>query len=546
MRIDERRLSLAAPTRFLASVIERRFGDALRAAASTIPGMDGFQIEVATSATPMPPARSQAAPLAPPEPKRDPDETATRHAPSRVRRPQAPARDPLASKISERYLLEEFLVGDSNRLAYDAAMRLVESDSIGDDRPPISSPSAAARAKPIRSFGPLFIHGHCGLGKTHLLQGIALRFKQRRPGAIVRVVTGEAFTNEFLAALHDSPRAAGATAAPAGSSKGSRSAMERFRQRYRRVDLLCIDDVHFLASKSATQAELLHTFNELDICAATIVLACDEHPRHVKKFSDALISRFMSGMVARIDAPDRDLCERIITRFAERRGLVFDRAAIRALSASVCAVAPGASGASPHAPTSRGFSIRELEGLVTRIEAFIRLSGDAPSAGTLQVTTGVVRQVLQNFLYVLPERAGGRAESPGAAAAPPAPAPRAGAFSLPPGAGAKPVRLEAIISETIRLLGVEHSDLVGTGRHPRVVLARSIIGHLARRLTRLSFPDIARGMGRPSHSTIIAACQRLEKQISGCDAPEPVVSGLDLTVAEVCDRLAGLLSARSA
>lgn len=570
MRLDDRRLSIAAPTRFLASMIERRFGDVLRGAASSIPGMDNLAIEVAANDERS--ARTGDSPSAGAEitaanRKRNPDDAAERTEKGRDAAPgsrrgnrtatsDATRESDTRAVISDRYRLEDFIVGESNRLAYDAAMRLAESDAPdSDERAKSLPPGAPLRARPLRSFGPLFIHGACGMGKTHLLQGVALRFKQRRPGAIVRFITGEAFTNEFLAALHGSefgkaaptPSPRAASNGPSSNGKSARDSMERFRKRYRRVDLLCIDDIHFLASKSATQAELLHTFNELELGGAQIVLACDEHPRHVKKFSDALISRFMSGMVARVDPPDRELCEKIIRRFAERRGLIFDHAALRALSANISALGDR----SPSAPTTaatKGLSIREIEGLVTRIEAFMRLTGGARPDAPLQITTATLRQVMAGGSTSPGLRDEARsAGMSGRRAQPLASVPHTNNGLEHPSISpeGKPVRLESIMSETCRLLGVEHSDLTGSGRHPRVVLARSIIGHLARRLTRLSFPEIARGMGRPSHSTIIAACQRLEKQLVGADAPAPIVPGLDLTVAEVCDRLANSLVARS-
>jgi chromosomal replication initiator protein len=301
--------------------------------------------------------------------------------------------------------------------------------------------------------------------------------------------------------------------------EGSRG-IERFRRAHRRVDLLLIDDVHFLASKAGTQQELLHTFDALGMIGARIVLASDEHPRHVKCFSDALVSRFMSGLVAGIDPPDRRLCEQIVRRLAARRGLELDDAAVQAIVARAASL-PGAG-----APAA--MSVRDLEGLLTGVEALARLDhhGSAGGGAAPIIGAATVRRALS-----LGQRA----------------APLAGpahvAQNGSPGASVnqrplRPVRLETIISETCTALRVRHEDLVGRGRHPRVVLARSMIAVLARRLTTLSFPEIARGMGRPNHSTIVTACQRVQANIAA-GRTAGLADGIDdVPLSELLERLA--------
>jgi len=161
-----------------------------------------------------------------------------------------------------RYTLEEFVVGPSNQLAYHAAVRVAE--------------------KPGQEFNPLFIHGHCGLGKTHLLQGICQRFAKLHPGKKWLYLTGEQFTNEFLEAIRTHKT-------------------EAFRRRLRSAELLVLDDVHFLGNKKATQEEFLHTFNQVDGAGKQIVLASDCAPKQIESLSEQLSSRFVSGMVLRID-----------------------------------------------------------------------------------------------------------------------------------------------------------------------------------------------------------------------------------------------------
>lgn len=329
--------------------------------------------------------------------------------------------------------LEEFVAGPSNQLALDAGQRVAE-DSGG-------APSL------------LFVHGDCGVGKTHLLQGICERRRTLCPRQQIRYTTAEQFTNEYLAALRS------------GSLDGFRSSL-------RRLDLLAIDDIHFLTSKTATQSEFLHTMDAIDLSGARIVLASDEHPRAIRKFSQQLISRFLSGMVVRVDRPDRETRVRLVQGLARARGVDLQPAAVEAI-ANRCVG-----------------SVREIEGALARVVAFAQLAAAAgPSpAGAAPVGAGsslavgalVVEQALA------PE--GGRPSGP--------------------------VRVADIVAAVCRRLGVERDDLVGSGRARRAVLARSLAVHLARDLTTQSFPEIARALGRDGHSTVHTAAKRIEQMIA--------------------------------
>lgn len=324
-----------------------------------------------------------------------------------------------------RLRLEDFVVGESNRLAYNAAVRLAEEEA---QRGP---------------FGVLFIHGSTGVGKTHLLQGIARRFSERRARAKVRYVTGEQFVNEYIASVH------------AGS-------IEQFRARYRGLDLLCLDDVHFLGGKEKTQSEFLHTFDALDLGGARVALASDEHPRTLNRLTRQITSRFVSGMVVKVDAPDESTRIGLVRLIAARRGVSLDDASVRAIAGA------------------RRASVREVEGAVLRVEAMARLMGHEPSAG---IPPGAVARALSE------DGASG-------------------------GGVRKPLRMAHLLAVVCERLGVEQSDVLGRGRHKRVVLARSVAALLARDLTTHSYPEIARALGRDNHSTVVTACQRLRRAIA--------------------------------
>src|SRR6185437_2544033 len=181
-----------------------------------------------------------------------------------------------------RHDVDSYIVGPNNQLAYNAALYVAEF--------------------PGAQYNPLFIHGNCGLGKTHLLQGLCKRFIDHHPTKRWIYLTGEEFTNEFLMALR--------------SNK-----IDSFRRKVRDLDLLVIDDVHFLGGKKATQEEFLHTFNAIEAMGRQVVMASDNHPKLIEEFGESLINRFVSGMVVRIDAPNFATRTQILRVLSDRDGL---------------------------------------------------------------------------------------------------------------------------------------------------------------------------------------------------------------------------------
>ncbi len=349
--------------------------------------------------------------------------------------------------------LDEFVVGQSNRLAYSTACRLLE-------------------ATDAQGVSPLFIHGECGLGKTHLLQGICRQFQAMtgRPED-VRYVTGEQFTNEYIASIR-------------------KNTLDTFRRRVRKLDLLAIDDVHFLSNKVRTQGEFLHTLDAIDLTGARIVLASDEHPRVIKRFSQALVSRFLSGMVVQIDRPDRETRIAIVKRLAAARSLPISDAATEAV-ASRCVA-----------------SVRELEGAVTKLAALWTLCGDGPSGGDGGATADEAGIVLVEQLF------------------------KDHGWQPP-----VPVRIGTVIDVVCRRVGIGRTDLMGTSRHRRVVLARALVAYLGRSLTTLSYPELARAIGRPYHSTVHTAEQRLCRQLVSKESVQAGDGQEPIALTELVDQL---------
>ncbi|MEO1129244.1 MAG: DnaA/Hda family protein [Planctomycetota bacterium] len=429
---DDRTLALHVPSAFHRDWLTRRFGAVVDAAARAEMGDVGVHWCVGdlakdTSRLRRPPQQTWDAP---------------------------PAAKPVCrstQRAGRAASLESFVVGEPNRLAHGAAMRIADEASPG--------------------FNVLFVHGGCAVGKTHLLQAIAARYGARRPGSKARCISAERFVNEYVTAVRGRE-------------------LERFRARYRQLELLCIDDAHFLAGKKATQTEFANTFEALAMSGARIVLASDEHPQRIRALSSSIRSRCLSGMVVSLDAPDRAMRRSIAAGLAARRGVAL---APDAIDAIVNACAPCA---------------RELEGAVTRVAAIEALLPGASRGATLDATA--IRRAIGASGGRRPER---------------------------------PIRVREILDACAESMDVQPTDVLGSGRHRRIVLARAMTAALARDLTTHSFPEIARVLGRANHSTIVTACQRLRRQI---EADERCQCGGELDqerISDVYDRVRARLLA---
>ncbi|HET6204039.1 MAG TPA: chromosomal replication initiator protein DnaA [Planctomycetota bacterium] len=235
----------------------------------------------------------------------------------------APPTSPAGSKpavgapLNADYTFENFVVGPCNRFAHAAALGVVEN--------------------PGRAYNPLFVHGSCGMGKTHLLQAVCHTVQKMRPGVDIRFLSCETFINHFISAL----------------GKGD---LERFRGRYRETDLLIVDDVHLLAAKERTQEEFFHTFNTLYSRQCQIVLSSDCPPKEIKQMQDRLVSRFSGGLVAPIDPPCFETRSAILQRKARARGHELPDDVIRFIAEGVRS------------------SVRDLEGAVLKLLGYASIT----------------------------------------------------------------------------------------------------------------------------------------------------------------------------
>jgi chromosomal replication initiator protein len=326
--LDERRLLLEAPPG-ACSWIRDRFGRVLESCAAEVIA-DGVVVELVER-------REREASVD--EPTAGPSRpTRERPQPSTRERESRPG--PLANP---KLTFEQFVIGDSNRLAHAAALTVAEM--------------------PAHAYNPLFICGPPGVGKTHLLSSIAKLLLSYNPSLIVRCTTGEAFTNEFIESL-----------------SGRRT--EQFKSRFRDIDVLLLDDVQFLERKTKTEEELFHTFNALHDAGRQIVLSSDRPPQDLQALEDRLRERFAAGLVAEVGPPDLATRLTILRKRAQHDGVqLSDERALHVIAERIDS------------------NVRALEGALIRVVAFSSLTGRA-------LTAELTVEVLDK-LYPLPAGHGG-------------------------------------------------------------------------------------------------------------------------------------------
>ena len=327
-----------------------------------------------------------------------------------VEPPKAPPRErPRAQNAPGRPArrLDDFIAGPGTRLALAAAREMAHNLGSG--------------------FNPLVLHGGIGLGKTHLLEGIAHAMTAASPGLRVVRITAEAFTNGFLDAMRT-------------------NALGAFRSRYRGASVLIVDDVHFLAAKRATQDEFLHTFNALVADGAAIVLASDRHPRQVAKLTDELATRFLGGMVVKLEAPDP----------ATRREILKSKA----LARGVDLPDPVVSYVAEHL---RG-SVRELEGALHSLIAHALLTGK-------RLDLGLAKAALRDTIRHT----------------------------------AQSVALKDVERAVCHLFNLDPEALKSGGRAHSVAHPRMLAMYLARKHAGAAYSEIGRFFGGRNHSTVISA-----------------------------------------
>ena len=317
--------------------------------------------------------------------------------------------------LNPRYTFDNFVPGNSNQFARAAAMAVAET--------------------PGKTYNPLFIYGGVGLGKTHLMHAIGNKVLDARHDFSVLYISSEQFTNEVVSSLrHDK--------------------MVELKEKYRNLDLLLLDDVQFIAKKTATQEEFFYTFNALYEKQKQIVISCDRPPKEISEVTDRLRSRFNMGLIADIQPPDVETKLAIISKKA-------DMMEIKNISPEVAGFLA----------TKIKSNIRDLEGSLIRIAAQAALTGE-------EITLETAKKILKDIIHDED----------------------------------KPVTIEAIQKMVCDFYNISLSDIKAKRRTKDIALPRQVAMYLSKQITEASLNDIGKHFGGKDHATVIYACKQMEEK----------------------------------
>ena len=334
------------------------------------------------------------------------------------------------SRFSEmfnpKYTFDTFVVGASNRFAHAAALGVAQS--------------------PAQSYNPLFLYGGAGLGKTHLMHAIGHHIHMMDPKAKLLYITSESFTNELINAI-------------------SERTSQELRDRLRTVDVLMVDDIQFIAGKTATQEEFFHTFNALHSGGKQIIISSDRPPKEIPTLEERLSSRFEWGLIADIQKPDYETRIAILHKKAELEHIVVSDEVLHYIAERIES------------------NIRELEGSLTRVHAMAQLNGG-------KITQELAREALK---------------------------------SIVPVADKAPATPEGIIRAVAMHYGLTENDLLSQRRSQEIAQARQVAMYLVREETQLSTTRIGELFGGKDHTTVMHACMKIQKLMESDEAVRAAV-----------------------
>ena len=392
--VNESTFTIAVPNGFAKDWLETRYRSLI---SQTLARVVGYSVQLDFEVREVPPQPDDAVPT-----------QAVRLEPSRVG-----GEGPSAS-LNPRYTFSTFIVGSANRLAHAASLSVAE--------------------RPGHAYNPLFLYGGVGLGKTHLMHAIGNQVVARFPRKRVVYATSEKFTNEFITSIQQ-------------------GRIDDFRARYRKIDLLLIDDIQFIADKERTQEEFFHTFNAIHEDGKQIVLSSDRPPKAILTLEERLRSRFEWGLIADLTAPDLETRIAILRAKAEENGVPIGQDVLEFIARKVVS------------------NIRELEGALNRIVAYA-------SMGAMPITIDLAQAVLSNVLYNPKRRS------------------------------VTPERIALAVSE---FYGVDMETLRGQKRDKAIVLPRQVAMYLMRAETDVSLLRIGAELGGRDHSTVLHACDKIDR-----------------------------------
>ena len=317
-----------------------------------------------------------------------------------------------AAQLNPRYTFDAFVIGSGNQFAHAACQAVAE--------------------RPSKAYNPLFLYGGVGMGKTHLMQAIGHEIKRRTPQAAICYVSSEKFTNEMINSLRYDK-------------------MISFRDKFRTMDVLLIDDILFLAQKERTQEEFFHTFNALHESMKQIVIASDRPPKELAEFEDRLRSRFEWGLIADIQPPDLETKVAILQKKAEQERVTLPTDVALFIASNIRS------------------NVRELEGALIRLVAHSSLIG-------AEITLPYTQQVLKNFID----------------------------------SQARKVTIESIQKAVAEQFGLRLVEIKAKNNSRSIVYPRQIAMYLAKHLTEASLPEIGRQFGGKHHTTVLHSVDKIE------------------------------------
>jgi chromosomal replication initiator protein len=319
-----------------------------------------------------------------------------------------------AAQLNSRYTFDNFVIGNGNQFARAAALAVAE--------------------RPSRAYNPLFLYGGVGMGKTHLMHAIGHEVKRRQASSNICYVSAEKFTNEMITSLRN-------------------DRMSSFRDRFRSVDVLLIDDIQFIAQKERTQEEFFHTFNALHESMRQIVIASDRPPKELAEIEDRLRSRFEWGLIADIQPPDLETKVAILQKKAESEQVVLPTDVALFIASNVRT------------------NVRELEGALVRLIAWCQLN-------RMDITLAATQQCLKQFIDMQVRK----------------------------------ITIEAIQRAVAEQFGMKVADLKQKNNSRNVVVPRQIAMYLAKQMTEASLPEIGRQFGNKHHTTVMHSIGKIDEQ----------------------------------
>ena len=345
------------------------------------------------------------------------DETSKEDTPELKKNKAVLISDELSTTLNPKYTFDSFVIGNSNRFAHAASLAVAEA--------------------PAKAYNPLFIYGGVGLGKTHLMHAIGHYILDSNPNARVEYVSSEKFTNELINAIKDDKN-------------------EEFRNKYRNVDVLLIDDIQFIAGKERTQEEFFHTFNALHDANKQIILSSDRPPKEIPTLEDRLRSRFEWGLIADIQVPD----------FETRMAILKKKADVEKLNV--------ANEVMVYIATKIKSNIRELEGALIRIVAYSSLTNK-------EITVDLASEALKD---IISKKQG------------------------------KNITIGIIRDIVASYFNLRIEDLKSQRRTRNVAYPRQIAMYLSRKLTDMSLPKIGEEFGGRDHTTVIHAYEKISENLN--------------------------------